>query len=177
MVSVLPSLPYTSSKRFRNRGNAPGLMGTCRPTVTSRSRRAPGMTLIFSFVGIFHPQQVVGQRGAEAMMDFSDQSAATGAPLRPPAVDPLLDVDMRFGFELQVAFLGVLAVVALEGALDLDRVGIMAFDQIAVVAVHRPHEVGERSEQASAGSAGNRRSSAPAPARDRLRPRGALRFR
>ena len=55
---------------------------------------------------------------------------------------------MRLGFQLEVALFGVLAVVALEGAFDIDRVGVVAFDEVAVVAVHRPHEIGERSQQA-----------------------------
>jgi hypothetical protein len=33
---------------------------------------------------------------------------------------------MRFGLKLEVAFFGVFAVVALEGAFDLDRVGVVA---------------------------------------------------
>ena len=55
---------------------------------------------------------------------------------------------MGFGFELQIAVFGVLTVIALERAFDLDRVGVVAFDQVAVVAIHRPHQVGERGEQA-----------------------------
>ena len=37
---------------------------------------------------------------------------------------------------------------ALEGALDVDRVGVVTLNQVAVIAVHRPHEIGERGEQA-----------------------------
>ena len=75
-------------------------------------------------------------------------SAVTAAAFQAAVVDPVLDVDMRFGLQLEVAFFGVLAVVALEGALDIDRVGVVPFDQVAVVAVHRPHEIGERGQQA-----------------------------
>ena len=38
---------------------------------------------------------------------------------------------MRSGFELQVALLGVVAVVTLEGALDVDGMRGMAFDDVA----------------------------------------------
>ena len=55
---------------------------------------------------------------------------------------------MRFGFQLEVAFFGVLAIVAFEGALDVDWMGVVAFNQVAVVAVHRAHEIGERGQQA-----------------------------
>jgi hypothetical protein len=56
---------------------------------------------------------------------------------------------MRPGFQLEIALFGVLTVVAFEGALDVDRVGVVALDQIAVVAVHRLHEIGERGQQAA----------------------------
>ena len=105
--------------------------------------------MIFSFVaGSSTQQQIVGQRLAEAAVDLCDRVGSDAAAFEASGVDPALDVDMRFGFQLEVAFFGVLTVVALEGALDLDRVGVVAFDQIAVVAVHRPHEIGERGQQA-----------------------------
>ena len=72
------------------------------------------------------------------------ESAVDGAAFEAARVDPVLDGDMRLGFELEVALFGVLAVVALERALDIDRVRVVALDQVAVVAVHRPHEIGER---------------------------------
>ena len=54
----------------------------------------------------------------------------------------------RLKAELQIAFAGILAIVVLQGTLDIDRVSVMPFDQVAVVAVHRPHQIGERSQQA-----------------------------
>ena len=75
---------------------------------------------------------------------------------------------MRLGFELQVAFFGVVAVVTLEGALDIDGVRIVAFDQIAVVAIHRTHEIGEGGQtDFRATSAESRRSFVRGLARDR----------
>ena len=71
-----------------------------------------------------------------------------GAAVKPAVVDPLLDGDMRPGFKLQIALFGIVAVVVLEGALDIDRVGVVPLDQVAVVAVHRPHEIGERGHHA-----------------------------
>ena len=55
---------------------------------------------------------------------------------------------MRLGLELEVSLPGVPAVVALERALDIDGMGVVAFDQVAIIAVHRAHEIGERGEQA-----------------------------
>ena len=48
----------------------------------------------------------------------------------------------------EVALLGVLTVVALERPLDIDGMDVVAFNQVAVIAVHRPHEIGERGEEA-----------------------------
>jgi hypothetical protein len=53
-----------------------------------------------------------------------------------PGVDPLLDGDMRLGFQLQIALPGVAAIVILQRPLNIDRVRIMTFDQVAVIAVH-----------------------------------------
>ena len=73
-------------------------------------------------------------------------STVERAAFEAAAIDPSLDGDMRFRFELEVAFFRVLAVVVLERALDIDRVSVMPLDQVAVVAVHRPHEIGERGQ-------------------------------
>ena len=97
---------------------------------------------------VLDPEQIVGQRLAEAAVDVRDCVGSDAAAFEASGVDPALDVDMRFGFQLEVALFGVLAVVALEGALDVDRVGVVAFNQVAVVAVHRAHEIGERGQQA-----------------------------
>lgn len=51
-------------------------------------------------------------------------------------IDPALDRDMRSRLKLKIALLGVMAVVALERALDVDRMGLVPFDQVAVIAVH-----------------------------------------
>ena len=50
---------------------------------------------------------------------------------------------MGSGFKLQIALSRVDAVVVPQGALDIDGVRVVALDQVAVVAVHRPHEVRE----------------------------------
>ena len=55
---------------------------------------------------------------------------------------------VRFRFELQIAFIGIFAIVVVQRALDINGVRVMSFDQIAVVAVHRPHEIGKRGRKA-----------------------------
>ena len=97
---------------------------------------------------VHDPQQVVGQQFAESTMDFTKGIGVDGAAFETAGIDPLLDGDMRFCFLLEVARFGVLAVVVLKGALDINGVRVVAFDQVAVVAIHRAHEVGERSQQA-----------------------------
>jgi hypothetical protein len=46
--------------------------------------------------------------------------------------------------KLEIALPRVFAVIAPERPLDIDRVGVVTFDQVAVLAIHRPHEIGQR---------------------------------
>ena len=69
------------------------------------------------------------------------------AALQAAIVNPFLNGDMRFRLKLEVALGGILAVLVFEGALDVDRVGVVSFNKVAVVAVHRPHEIGEGGQQ------------------------------
>lgn len=55
---------------------------------------------------------------------------------------------MGFGLELQIALVRFLAVVVFEGALDIDGVGVMSFDEIAVIAIHRTDKIRQGIEQA-----------------------------
>ncbi len=82
-------------------------------------------------------------------MDFADGIGGDRAPIKAAAIDPLLDLDVGFRFDLKLSLFGVLAVVTFQGALNIDRVHIVPFDEIAGVAIHRAHEVGQRAEQAS----------------------------
>jgi len=59
-------------------------------------------------------------------------------------VDPFLNGDMRLGFELKVSLFRIGAVVVPHRAFDVDGMGVMPLDEVAVVAVHRPHEIGKR---------------------------------
>jgi hypothetical protein len=97
---------------------------------------------------VLHPKEMVGQQLTEAAMDFADASECDGAPVgQRAAIDPLLNGDVGFGFQLQVALAGVLAVVVLERAFDVDGVGVVALNEVGVVAVHRPDRAGKRGEQ------------------------------
>ena len=95
---------------------------------------------------IFHvrnPEQIIRQQFAETAMDLAYTGGGGRAGVQTALVDPFLDGDMSFGLELEIAFFGIVAVIALEGALDVDGVRIVSFDEIAVIAVHRTHEIGE----------------------------------
>jgi hypothetical protein len=94
-----------------------------------------------------HPQFVRDSR-AESAMYFANALADDRAFRQAAAVDPLLHRDVRFRFELKTTLAGILAVVVFQGAFDIDRVSVVAFDQVAVVAVHRPDKIGNRGQQA-----------------------------
>jgi hypothetical protein len=53
---------------------------------------------------------------------------------------------VRLGFKLQIALVGILAVIVSQGTLYVDRMRVVTFDEIAVIAVHCPDEVRERLE-------------------------------
>ena len=98
----------------------------------------------FLRVGIFQPEQVFRELFAKAPMQFDEPTERCGTALDSTLVYPLLHRDMRLRLELEVAPLRIAAVIALQGALDIDRMGIVALDQVAVVAVHRPDELRQR---------------------------------
>ena len=98
----------------------------------------------FLRVGIFHPEQVSRELFAKAPMQFDEPTERRGTALGPTLVNPFLHRDMRLRLELEVAPLRIAAVIALQGALDIDRMGIVALDQVAVIAVHRPDELRQR---------------------------------
>ena len=84
------------------------------------------------------------QQLAEPTMQIDDRCRSRRRLRHAVFVDPRLNRDMRLGFELKVALLRIGAVVVSHRPFDVDGVGIMPLDEVAVVAVHRPHEVGER---------------------------------
>ena len=121
-------------------------MARCWPTADIAVAHLPGSyTDAFLCLRVFDQQQLFGEQLAKAAMDFADAFGRDGAALQTSIINPFLNGDMRFRLKLEVAFGGVLAVVVFQGALDVDRVGVVSFNKVAVVAVHRPHEIGERS--------------------------------
>ena len=59
------------------------------------------------------------------------------------AVDLALHADVRPGFELEISPLPVRGDVVGQGALDIAGRGVVPFDQVGIVAVHKPHQFGQ----------------------------------
>jgi len=57
--------------------------------------------------------------------------------------DQALHLDMGGALHLQRALGRITRVVLGQGSLDVDRVGVMPFDQIGIVAVHDPRHLGD----------------------------------
>jgi hypothetical protein len=98
--------------------------------------------------GVVGPEQTVGQQLGKAAVNLADALRSGGPPVQATLIDPLLDGDVGSRLQLQFALFGLGAVVVPERALDIDRVRIVPLDQVAVVAVHRPHETGEGADHA-----------------------------
>ena len=95
-------------------------------------------------VRVGNHQQLFRQQLAEAPMNLADRSDRRRATFYAALVDPALHGDVRPCFKLQVALFGIAAVVVLHRTLDVDRVRVVPFDQVGVVAVHRADEVRQR---------------------------------
>ena len=70
-------------------------------------------------------------------MDFHQAGGGGRAALDPAAVDPFLYCDMGLRLKLETALFRLGAVVALQRSLDIDGMGVVSLDQVAIVAVHR----------------------------------------
>jgi len=55
---------------------------------------------------------------------------------------------MRPGLQLKVAFAGVVAEIIVERPLNVDWMGVMSFDEVAVIAIHCPHQIGQCGDNA-----------------------------
>jgi hypothetical protein len=108
--------------------------------VTRRARNDPHACL---GLGLGDPKELIRKPLAEPLAQLAQPGDRKGTIIEPARVDPCLHGDMRLCFELEVAFLRIAAVVALERALDVDRMGVVPLDQVTVVAVHRPNQIGQ----------------------------------
>jgi hypothetical protein len=76
-------------------------------------------------VRVFDPEQVFRQQFAEAPVNLADGVRSDGAPPYAAFVDPLLNRNVGLSFELEIALLGVAAIVALERAFNVDGVCVV----------------------------------------------------
>ncbi len=104
---------------------------------------------LFFALRVLDPKQIIRQELAKAPVCFDDAVDRGGAASEAPVINPLLDGNMGPGLKLQIAFSGVCAVVLPEGALYIDGMRIVPFNEIAVVAVHRPDKIGQRCHDAT----------------------------
>ncbi len=81
-------------------------------------------------------------------MDLADAVQDQGTAGETARVDPLLHGDVGAGLKLEVALARVGAVGVVQRPLDVHGVGVVALDEVAVIAVHRPHQIGKRREHA-----------------------------
>jgi hypothetical protein len=96
---------------------------------------------------IFTEEEVLRKEFAEASVGFANSFDGGGTAMESTIVDPLLDGDVGAGLLLQIALAGISAVVLVQGSFDVDGVGVMAFDQVAVVAVHGSDKGGQGLDQ------------------------------
>ena len=129
-----------SRDRARADGNMPANLYVPR---TDLPRNDPDL---LTSLGIGQPEQATGHSIAEPPVDLTQARRRQGKTVDSPVIDPGLNGNVRLGFKLQIAFSRIGAEVVSEGPLDIDRMGVVTFDQVAVIAIHRPHEIGKRTD-------------------------------
>jgi hypothetical protein len=77
-------------------------------------------------------------------MNLADRSDRRHATFYAALVDPALYGDVRLRLKLQVPFFRIPTLVVLHRTLDVDRVCVVTFNQVGVVAVHRADEFRKR---------------------------------
>ena len=88
------------------------------------------MTTFLACVRFPHFQKFFGRQFAEPLVDFAQGRNGHGAARQSAAIDPALDCDVRPGFQLESALVRIRAVVVLHRTLDVDRMRVVAFDEV-----------------------------------------------
>lgn len=91
--------------------------------------------------GMLDPWQLVGKPLAKAAVKLANAFSVRRRACQAAGIDPLLDRDMRHRLPLKIALPAVCTVVVAQRPLDIDRMGVVPFDQVAAVAAHRPDEL------------------------------------
>ncbi len=144
----LPKASVNISKTMQEARHGTGTDGEMiADSNVPKAQLAGHNTMALLRLRIFHPKQIVRQQFAEAPMDFADSLNAE----RPDAgeaafIDPLLDRNVGFRLKLQVSLSPVVTKVIAERSFYIDRMRVMALNEVRVVTVHRANEVGESGE-------------------------------
>ncbi|OBX18656.1 hypothetical protein A9995_11955 [Erythrobacter sp. QSSC1-22B] len=102
----------------------------------------------FARIRHLHPKEILGQFAAETGVSFFKASTCICSAREPAFIDPLLHLDVCACFKLEVALNGVVTKVIAKRSLNIDRMSVMSFDEVAVIAIHSPNEVGQCSANA-----------------------------
>ena len=95
-------------------------------------------------IGISDFEEPLGQAAAEPIVQPLQVFDRGGCELRILArIDGALHLDMRPCLELEFTAVWILRVRAGERPLDVARMGVVSFDEVRVVAVHRPHQIAD----------------------------------
>src|SRR5262245_38547020 len=97
---------------------------------------------------VLYPTKLLWEKVGEATVDCSDTCSGHLIATKSALVDPALDFDMSFGFQLQIPPFLVVAEIIIQCALNIDRQRIATLDQVAVIAIHRSDKIGQRVCQA-----------------------------
>jgi hypothetical protein len=96
-------------------------------------------------VRVFDPEELIGQAPAKLPVETLDERGAGCGAIEPRgrrgiSVEQRLDLDVGPRLQLEYALFGIRRVVGTKCALDVDGMGVVTLDQVAVVAVHRAHQ-------------------------------------
>ena len=93
---------------------------------------------------VFRDKQFVRHQRAEPPVDFEESVERGRRIAQTAAVEPGLHLDVRDGLQLQIPLLRIVPVVPRQRSLDVHGMRVVPLDEIAVVAVHRAHDVRQR---------------------------------
>lgn len=101
----LAKIPVDVGEAVEESRERAGANGNMRPDLDIAPAQLTGHKS-YSFLGrqVLDPKEIIRQQLAKATMDFANAFTRQGAAaLKPAIVDPSLNADMCFGFELQIA--------------------------------------------------------------------------
>ena len=83
-----------------------------------------------SWAGFGHDQEFCGKQLAEPAVYLADGCRRSATPLDAALVNPSLHLNMSYRFSLKIALLEISTVVTIHRPFYVDRVGIVALNQV-----------------------------------------------